>query len=119
MVLLLSLFAPWEHRPTEDPTVVENLTGLGSFGLLTAVLAAVAVVPVVHAFRRWMGHTGVRALLVVSCGAIALTVILFGTATSLDVASEPGGGLYAGLVGAGAIAVGGALRLFLLRAPSP
>lgn len=118
-VLLLSLFAPWEHRPTADPTVVDNLTGFGSFGVLTAVLAAVAVVPVVHAVRRLLGHAGVRPLVIVSCGAIALTAILFGMATGLDVASEPGGGVYAGLVGAGAIAVGGALRLFLLRPPSP
>jgi hypothetical protein len=119
-LLVLSLFAPWEHRPaSEDRALTETLTGLGSFGVLTALLAAAAAVPVAHLVRRWQGHAGVRPLVVVSCGAIALTVILFGMATALDVDSEPGGGLYAGLVGAGAIAVGGALRLFLLRAPSP
>jgi hypothetical protein len=112
-ILLLSLFAPWEHRPAENSA----LTGLRSFGVLTAVLAAVAIIPVVHAVRRGQGHTGVRPLLVVCCGAVALTVILFGMVTSLDVDSEPGGGVYAGLVGAGAVAAGGALRLFLFRPP--
>ena len=116
-ILLLSLFAPWEHRPAENPALTETLTGFGSFGVLTAVLAAVAVIPVVHAVRRGQGHTGVRPLIVVCCGAVALTVILFGMVISLDVDSEPGGGVYAGLVGAGAVAVGGALRLFLLRPP--
>jgi hypothetical protein len=119
-LVVLSLFAPWEHRPaSENRALTETLTGLGSFGLLTALLAAAAAVPVAHLVRRWQGHAGVRPLVVVSCGAIALTVILFGMAAALDVESEPGGGLYAGLIGAGAIAVGGALRLFLLRAPSP
>lgn len=119
-LLVLSLFAPWEHRPApEDPALTETLTGLGSFGLLTAVLAAAAAVPVTHLVRRGQGHIGVRPLVVVSCGAVALTVILFGMVAALDVESEPGGGVYAGLLGAVAVAVGGALRLFLLRAPSP
>jgi hypothetical protein len=119
-LLVLSVFAPWEHRPASvDPALTETLTGLGSFGVLTALLGAAAAVPLVHLVRRWQGRPGVRPLVIVSCGAIALTVILFGTAAALDVDSEPGGGLYAGLIGAGAIAVGGALRLFLLRPPSP
>jgi hypothetical protein len=118
-ILLLSLFAPWEHRPAGNPALTEALTGFGSFGLLTAVLAAVAVIPVVHAVRRGQGHGGVRPLVVVSCGAVALTTILFGMVTSLDVESEPGGGVYAGLVGACAVSVGGALRLFLVRLPRP
>jgi hypothetical protein len=105
--------------PGREPALTETLTGFGSFGVLTAVLAAVAVIPVVHAVRRGQGHTGVRPLIVVCCGAVALTVILFGMVTSLDVDSEPGGGVYAGLVGDGTIAVGGALRLFLFRPPPP
>ena len=118
LLLLLSLLAPWEHRPASDPEVTEALTGLRSFGLLTALLAAAAVVPAVHAVRREQGHGGVRPLLVVCCGAVALTVILFGMATSLGVDSEPGGGLYAALLGAAAVAVGGGLRLFLFRPPA-
>ncbi len=122
LVVVLSLFAPWEHRSAPGrvvtEAVTESLVGLRSFGLLTAVLAAAAVVPVVHAVRRWQAHGGVRPLLVVCCGAVALTVILFGMATSLGVDSDPGGGLYVGLVGAVAVAVGGALRLFLFR-PRP
>ncbi len=125
LLLILSLFAPWEHRVASegapDPVlrepVTEALTGLRSLGLLAAVLAAAAIVPVVHAVRRWQGRLGVRPLLVVCCGAVGLTAILFGMATSLGVDSDPGGGVYAGLVGAAAIAVGGALRLFLLPSP--
>lgn len=115
LLLVLSLLAPWEHRPASGPELTDALTGLRSFGVLTAVLGAAAVVPVVHAVRRGQGHGGVRPLVVVCCGAVALTAILFGMATSLGVDSEPGGGLYAGLLGATAIAVGGALRLFLFR----
>lgn len=121
LVLLLSLLGPWEHRPTPGPavneTLNETLSGWRSFGVAAAALAAVALVPVVHAVRRWQGRPGVRPLAVVSSGAVAVTLVLFGMASRLGVSSRPGGGLFVGLLGAAAVAVGGALRLFLLRPP--
>ena len=121
LLLVLSLLGPWEHRPPAGPTLSETLdealNGWRSFGVAAAALAAVALVPVVHAVRRWQGHAGVRPLVVVSSGAVAVTLVLFGMASRLGVSSRPGGGLYVGLLGATAVALGGALRLFLLRPP--
>lgn len=117
VLLALSLFAAWEHRGTTDTPPIESLSGWRSFGAAAAALAVVALVPVVHAVRRGQGHPGVRPLVVVSAGAVAVTLVLFGMASRLGVSSNPGGGLYAGLAGAAAVAVGGALRLFLLTEP--
>ena len=114
VVLLLSLFAPWERRPAADAALTETLTGWGSFGVLAVLLVAVAAVPIYHAVRRWLAGPGLPALVVVSAGAAAVTVVLFGMATRLGIASDPSGGLYVGLLAGAGIAVGGALRLFLV-----
>lgn len=118
IILMLSLFAPWERRPASDPALTETLTGWGSFALIALLLVAAAAVPIYHAVRRWLGRRGLAPLVVVSAGAAAVTVVLFGMASSLGVDSEPAAGLYVGLVAGAAIAVGGALRLFLDGPPS-
>lgn len=118
VVLLLSLFAPWERRPAADEALTETLTGWGSFGILAVLLVAVAGVPIYHAVRRWLGRPGLPPLVVVSAGAAAVTIVLFGMATRLGISSDPSGGLYVGLLAGTGIAVGGALRLFLVSPPA-
>jgi len=118
VILLLSLFAPWERRPASDPALRETLTGWGSFRIVALALVVAAAVPIYHAVRRWLGRTGLSPLVVVSAGAAVVTVVLFGMATRLGIASDPAAGLYVGLLAGAAIAVGGALRLFRTGPPS-
>ncbi|MBA3267834.1 MAG: hypothetical protein H0T70_06195 [Acidimicrobiia bacterium] len=116
VVLLLSLFGPWEHRPAANPALTVTRNGWLTFGPLAAVLLVLAALPLWHLGRRLRRQGGLRAQLVLSAGAGAVTVVLFGLLNRFPLGAVPGGGLHVGLVAAGLVAIGGALRILLLPA---
>ena len=57
-VLVLSLFAPWQHQPAADPAVVVTRSGWSTFGLFAVALAALGALPVWHLIRRLQARRG-------------------------------------------------------------
>ena len=117
VVLLLSLFLGWESRPVRYTTRSDSIMGWRSFGVVAVLLALVALVPVVHGVLRFRGHSGLRSMVLVCAGAVAVTLVLFGTGT-LSVGSSPAPGLYLGLLAGAGMSAGAVIHLWRLPPPS-
>jgi hypothetical protein len=115
LVLVVSLFAPWEHRRATPPGT-EAVNAWRALGVLALVLVLVADVALWHLARRLQGARGLRPLALVCAGAVGVTVVLYGLSSRLPLGSRPAGGLFVGLVAAAGVAVGGAARIWLFPA---
>lgn len=113
LVLVLSLFLPWENRPIRYSNRSDTVMGWRSFGVVAALLALVALVPLVHGSLRFGGRQGVRSMVLVCAGAVAVTLVLFGTG-GLGVGSSPAPGLYLGLLAGGGVSAGAVVHLWRL-----
>jgi hypothetical protein len=118
LVLLVSLFLAWEYRPVRYSTRSQTIMGWQSFGLVAALLALTALVPIVHGVVRFRGRSGLRSMVLLCAGAVAVTLVLFGTGT-LGVGSSPAPGLYVGLLAGAGMSAGAVVHLWRLRPPSP
>ena len=113
VVLVASLFGPWEHRPASQSLLREAVNAWRAFGILAVALVLVADVALLHLGRRLQGARGLRPLALVCAGAVGVTIVLFGLSSQMGLGSRPGGGLYVGLVAAAGLAFGGAMRIWM------